>query len=498
MQDDNRIPTLPTRFRTASRRWRIVLSVCLLVGLVLAVLLYSERHQIHQFLQGLRVPAAQAVQITPLALTPGSATASPTPVTSADWPTYHRDGARTGYDASTADPTALSRLWAQPLDGAVYGEPLVIGGRVLVATEGDTVYALDAATGRPAWHTNLGRPVPLDDLPCGNIDPLGITGTPAYDPLTGLVFVVAEVQGPAHLLDGLDVATGQVKVRRLVDPAGSDPRVYQQRAALAVAAGEVYIAFGGLLGDCGPYRGTVVAARTDGRGQLVIYQVPTEREGGIWAPPGPVLDAQGNLYVSVGNGAATGGGWDHSDSVLKLSANLQLEDAFAPRSWPQDNASDLDLGSLGPIFLPDGLLFIQGKSNQGYLLRANHLGGVGGQLQSVPVCAGGAYGGAAVVGAEAFLPCADGLREIRLGSDGNVLAGWQAPSQVTGSPVIGGTTVYSLAPSGGMLYALDAATGSVRATVAVGGTSRFATPTLYHQTVLVGTLSGVVAVTIAS
>lgn len=114
------------------------------------------------------------------------------------------------------------------------------------------------------------------------------------------------------------------------------------------------------------------------------------------------------------------------------------------------------------------------------------------------MCAAGAYGGAAVNGQVAFIPCVDGLREIRLGSGANLLTGWQAPRQVTGSPVIGGNTVYSLYPGGGMLYALDAATGSVRATVSVGTTSRFATPTLFQNTIFVGTMTGTVAVEISS
>ncbi len=103
-------------------------------------------------------------------------------------------------------------------------------------------------------------------------------------------------------------------------------------------------------------------------------QVPTTRLGGIWAPAGTTIVNHGDLYVSVGNGAATGGNWDHTASILKLSPGLLLEDAFAPQSWAQDNANDLDLGSLGPVFLPNGLIFIQGKSNQGYALQAQHLG----------------------------------------------------------------------------------------------------------------------------
>jgi outer membrane protein assembly factor BamB len=199
--------------------------------------------------------------------------------------------------------------------------------------------------------------------------------------------------------------------------------------------------------------------------------------------------------VSVGNGAATGGDWDHTDSVLRLSPTLQLEDGFAPQSWASDNASDLDLSSLNPVLLPNGLLFIQGKSNQGYLLHADHLGGVGGQIQTISVCSAGAYGGAAINGQTAYIPCADGLRAITLDA-GRLVLGWQASQQVTGSPVIGGNTVYSL-DTGGRLYALNAANGSVRATIAVGSSSRFATPTISQNSIFIGTMTGIVAVSIA-
>src|SRR5206468_5909222 len=129
-----------------------------------------------------------------------------------------------------------------------------------------------------------------------------------------------------------------------------------------------------------------------------------------------------------------------------------------------------------PVLLPNGLLFTQGKSDQGYLLHADRLGGIGGQIQTISVCSAGAYGGAAINGQIAYIPCADGLREIKLDA-GKLALGWQASQQVTGSPVIGGNTVYSL-DTGGKLYALDATSGSVRTTIAVGSTSRFATPTI--------------------
>ena len=431
------------------------------------------------------------VDTTPLTLSPAATSSPVPPLSSADWTTYHYNNIRAGYLENEPDPQKLTRAWSTRLDGAVYAEPLIVGGRVLVATEGDSLYSLDARTGQVQWHTNIGSPVPGSQLPCGNIDPLGITGTPVYDPGTGLVFAVAEVGGPAHLLVGIDINTGQVRVRRLVDPTGMEPATQQQRAALALSRGMVYIAYGGLYGDCGNYHGWVVALRTDGQGSLLTYQVPTTREGGIWAPAGPAVDAAGRLYVSVGNGEATSGGWDHSDSVLRLSPTLQLEDGFAPQQWQRDNAGDADLGSMGPVLLPGGLVYANGKSSLGYLLHADNLGGVGGQALVQQVCT--AYGGAALVGSVMFIPCTEGLQQVQVGPGVRLTLGWQAPAQVIGSPVVGGHTVYCLDP-GGTLYALDMESGQVRATVSVDATSHFATPTLSGGRVIVGTLTGVVAV----
>src|SRR2546421_7492580 len=384
---------------------------------------------------------APATPITPLALpsrttTPTTPSTPTTSTSSADWTTYHRDNARTGYLPNAPDPHQLTRSWNMHLDGAVYAEPLVVSGHVIVATEGDTLYSLDARTGKVQWNTNVGVPVPLSSLPCGNIDPLGITGTPVYDPATRLVFAVAEVRGPAHVLVGIDVNTGQVRVRRAVDPAGIEVTPHQQRAALALSGGMVYIAYGGLDGDCGNYHGWVVASRTDGHGSLLTYQIPTPREGGIWAPSGPAIDANGHIFVAVGNGETTHGSWDHTDSVLRLSPTLQLEDGFAPEQWQQDNATDADLGSMGPVLLPGGWVFADGKSGLGYLLHANALGSVGGQAVVKSICS--SYGGAASVGSQIFLPCTDGLRQVLIGPGPHVTLGWHAAQQVNGSPVVAG------------------------------------------------------------
>lgn len=105
-------------------------------------------------------PTSPAVS-TPRALTPGAETSRVPAVNSADWTTYHYDNSRTGYLASEPDLQRLTRAGSTHLDGAVYADPLVVGGRVLVATEGDSLYSLDALTGQVQWHTTIGSHVPL-------------------------------------------------------------------------------------------------------------------------------------------------------------------------------------------------------------------------------------------------------------------------------------------------------------------------------------------------
>lgn len=413
------------------------------------------------------------------------------PLAATNWTMYHNDLARTGYLPSMPDPQKLAPAWMQSLDGAVYAEPLVVDGHVIVATENDTIYSLDATTGKIQWQKNVGTPVPQRGLPCGNIFPLGITGTPVYDPATKLVFAVAEVLGPRHTLVGLDIQTGAIKLQRSADLPSMDARAHQQRAALALWKNIVYFAYGGLNGDCSDYIGRVIGSQTNGQGPLLSYQVPTKREAGIWATPGPVIDANGNLYIAVGNGDATNGKWDHSDSVLRLSPTLQLEDGFAPTNWGRQNAADQDLGSMGPVLLSDNQIFTDGKAGKGYLLDATNLGGVGGQLLEQNVC--NAFGGSATTGSVIFVPCTDGLLQLTIRS-GTINRGWRAPAGINGSPIIGGNTVYTIGI--GTLYALDRQTGKIRAQATVGENPHFATPTLSGRFVFVGTISGISALTI--
>jgi len=411
----------------------------------------------------------------------------------AAWPTYGRDFARSGVAAGAARPGPLTVSWRAHLDGAVYGQPLLVGTLVIAATENDSLYALDQATGRVIWRRHVGTPVPLSDLPCGNIDPLGITGTPVYNPASGLVYAVAETTGFHHVLVGLSVRDGAVRIERDIPTPDGQPRYDQQRPALAIAAGRVYVAFGGLYGDCGPYRGSVVGIPLSGSGPLISYVVPTPREGAVWGTAGPVTGPDGTMYVSVGNGEETGSRFDDSDSVTALSPELHRTGVFAPTTWADDNAHDLDLGSTQPALLPDGMLLEAGKRGTAYLVDSAHLGGVGGQVAQADVCE--AYGGAAVQGTIVYEPCAQGGLAAVDTAGHKIRVRWRGPSQAQGSPVIGGGAVWVTDYQGGTLYELDQATGATRDSLGLRTTlPHFSSMSMTGSHAFLGTMEGVIAV----
>jgi len=105
------------------------------------------------------------------------------------------------------------------ISGNVYAQPLYIeggpGGRAMViaVTESNNVYALDAASGKVIWQDHVGVPVPTADLLCGDINPLGITGTPIVDLASRTMFLDAMTTPDGgttkqHLIYALNVDTG--------------------------------------------------------------------------------------------------------------------------------------------------------------------------------------------------------------------------------------------------------------------------------------------------
>src|SRR3984893_11611691 len=169
-------------------------------------------------------------------------------------------------------PQFPGHLYAQPL----YRQPPgSAAGVLIVATENDDVHAIDARSGNQVWTRSLGRPVALSTQPCGNIDPLGITGTPVIDEATRAVYVAAMVgdaSGAHHrvfalsLKDGAPLAGWPIDVAEALAARGQhfNTRFQNQRGALAVLDGKVYVPYGGHYGDCGDYHGWGLGIRPRG------------------------------------------------------------------------------------------------------------------------------------------------------------------------------------------------------------------------------------------
>ena len=409
-----------------------------------------------------------------------------------NWSMYHGSPSHSGHVGHAAG-SPLHQIWAADLQGAVYGEPLVVHRRLIVATESDQVFGLNAKTGRTKWQVSLGTPQPQSGLPCGDIDPLGITGTPAYDRKTHTVFAVAETVGGHHTLWAINPRNGHREWHENLDVlADRNPLAEQQRSALLVTAHRVIVSFGGLYGDCDNYVGYITSTPVSGKGRTHYYAVPTEREAGMWSAAGPMKGADGNVYVASGNGAEVSGQWDRSDSVTELTPKrLSVVSIFAPSTWPQDNAQDLDLGSSSPVGVRSlHRIVIAGKRGVVYLL-PEHFNGIGSELADLDGCA--AFGGPAVAGTTVLMPClfSDQVRALQVGSSG-LQWGWTADN-LYGSPIVAGSRVYVADSDSGDLVVLDLANGAVVQRIHAGSLTHFPSSVVDGGYVFVPTMTGVTA-----
>ena len=425
------------------------------------------------------------------------------------WTTYHHDGARTGIDPDSTTPLPPARRWqTSPLEGSIWGEPLVYGSTVYVATEANTVYALEASTGAVRWEAHLGTPVPSSELECGDISPtVGITSTPVIDPVTNTLYAVTdswngtEASSIHHSLVALDLSTGAMRpgFPVLIDPplpAGANAAHQLQRAGLALDDGEVVAGYGGNDGDCGTYWGWLVAAPESGIGPEHAFQVEEaagHHGGAIWGSGNaPAIDSGGYVYAATGNGYS-GGHFDDSESVLRLEADMHLVEFWAPSNWLELDESDGDLSSSNPVVLPNGLIFQIGKSGEAVLLRPGSFGGIGGApAASIPVCGswgGGIYVPASATSGRLYITClGSGLHAVEV-SELNAPEPklseppeWNVPGQAIGPPIYAGGLVWSthwnetVEEGGGVLYGIDPRTGAVKFEEPLGGFEHFATP----------------------
>lgn len=375
---------------------------------------------------------------TPTTGSPGGTTPSPSPspAGAVSVTTYHYDNARTGANSqettlSPANVTVASfgKLYSFKVDGQVYAQPLYvpgvsIGGAthnvVYVATEHDGVFAFDAdgKTTSPLWQVSFINPsagvttvnsttdFPEAGGPYDDIYPeIGITSTPVIDASSGTMYVVAKTKENGTFvqrLHALDITSGAEKfggpVAINAKMAGSgvkndgngniifDPRINNQRSALLLLNGTVYLAFAS-HGDFDPFLGWVLGYDAHTLQQTVVWApTPDGAGGGIWeVGDGPAADGAGNIFLAVSNGDynAYSGGHDYGDSAVNLkqaNGTLQVQDWFTPYDFQQLNDLDHDLGSGGAILLPDQssgpahLMVAGGKGGQLYVINRDNMG----------------------------------------------------------------------------------------------------------------------------
>jgi outer membrane protein assembly factor BamB len=416
------------------------------------------------------------------------------------WTVYHHDRLGTGVSKATIELSRAHQVWSSPvLQGQLYGEPLVNGSFVYVATTADVVYALRAADGTVAWSTTVAAPVPSGDLPCGNISPtVGIVGTPVIDPARHEIFAVADelVSGtPRHYLVGLDTASGKLLLSQNVDPPGSTPAAQLQRTGLNLVEGAVVFGFGGNDGDCSTYHGWVISV-PEGGGEAKRFEVDAgASQGAVWmGGAAPVVDGLKRVWVATGNGSTTSGDPLDSDSVLKLSTGMELLDSFTPASWAHDNANDLDLGSTSPVLLP-GHVVQAGKSRTAYVLNRANLGGIGGQQLAVGnLCGNNFDGGSAFIESTVYLPCRNGTISATVGKTPlSLTVNWMASIASAGPPIIAGGSVWVIDQSG-HLDGLAPSTGAITQQLSIGSTANhFPTPSVGDGLLLAPATNTVVA-----
>jgi hypothetical protein len=410
------------------------------------------------------------------------------------WTTYHHDNTRNGYDPNgPAFSGGPFSSWTHAVDQPILAEPLVLSGVVYVATMGDSVYALNATTGAQIW-ARVGLDTPATTSFCSfNPGHVGIMGTPVIDTSTGILYVVTLTTSPSleFRMWGLNITNGST-VAGFPVALGVGPTYQEERAALALANGDVYVAFGGWIGDCGTYHPIIVSVPATGGAVDHTYSPQTtgQNAAGMWGPSGPAVDGSGNIYEATGNGNGTYGthafpctnsSWDHANGVVKLSPALSELSSWAPDnaavSWCALSASDTDIGSIGPALLPNGEVFQTGKPGYGWMLSSAALGGFDGQqFQSrIGTCAPDAtFGGLAYYAGRIYVPC-DGVGLVAFSVDTvahtfNPTPDWVQPVN-PGPPIAAMGLIWVRDQGGSNLYGFDPVTGTQRVKAPLGGGS---------------------------
>jgi hypothetical protein len=379
-------------------------------------------------------PASRGTHTISIKLIANLAASGTAVVNVTDFPgmiTWRNDNARSGLNShelalapATVNSATFGKLFSCPIDGQAYAQPLYVPRLVMsdglthnvvfVATEKDNVYAFDADQNpcKQLWQISLvppgSGPVPAPNLVLtgSDITPfIGITGTPVIDPASYHLYVVAKTESTAdptqvaQTLYALNLASGAWEIIQNGTPitsggsaAGPFGTVLEnQRPALLLDNGSVYIAFGGhqlAPGDPGTatYRGWLMAYNASTLLQTGVFSVaPGHFQGGIWqSGGGPSADQNHNVFVLTGDGAfdANRGGSSYSNSALRINpaGGLAVADYFSPCNNTQ--LGGMDFGASAPLLVdPAGavsephLLVNASKNGSLYIMNRDSLGG---------------------------------------------------------------------------------------------------------------------------
>jgi len=326
--------------------------------------------------------------------------------------TYHNDTQRTGQNLkeyaltpTTVGSAKFGKRWSCAVDGEVYAQPLYVanmqigGGThnvVIVATQHDSIYALDADDPgcHAYWQVSLLGPgvtsLPIADTQCNAVlDEVGILSTPVIDPATNVLYLVAATKENGsyiqrmhaiNVTDGSGILGSPVIIQASINNAAGDtinfvPINQMQRGALALSAGGIYITWASYC-DLNDYWGWIMRYdKTSLTQTAVMNTAPNGVQAAIWMSGGaPAIDSSGSLYFTTGNGSfnntaglvpPTAPNNNFGESFLKVDpATLSVMDFYTPSRESTWSSEDEDISSSGVTVLPDG----QGGSTHPNLL----------------------------------------------------------------------------------------------------------------------------------
>jgi len=345
--------------------------------------------------------------------------------------TQHNDNSRSGWNnketklnINNVNTTQFGKQFSLTVDDQVYAQPLVVGNVTIknekhnilvVASVNNSLYAFDAETGSPFWQKNYTyasyRAIKNTDMTgaCGGgyVDfsgNMGIVGTPVIDAEKQIIYFVARSTNgngtyiqqlhAISLIDGAEKNGSPMNIAATYNGNGDgsvnniitfDPQKQNQRQALTLVNGVVYISFSSHC-DWGPYHGWILGYDANTLQQKIVYNnTPNGINGGIWeSGMGMAADNQGNLYCVTGNGTVGVGSdptnlLNRGESALKLTVNgqsLKVSSYFTPYNYQFLEDNDLDYGGLGAFLIPNSNLFFTGcKDGNFYILDKDNMGG---------------------------------------------------------------------------------------------------------------------------